>query len=239
MVHKIKQVSVSTTRLLAKSSDPLPNEKPQTEKLSQPLMDKLALKMSEIYGHRWTSSFGVLFNQDHAWASALSGITGQQLATGLMAVIASGEKWPPSAPEFRALCEARPTAESLGMPKLEKAFAEACQNSHPAAQNVAAWSHQCVYHAAVETGFYVLANLTTPKKIDEGRKLFARNYEITVRDFVNGKPLKAIPLALTHGVEARVTPEAGRAGISALRAAMKAPRLTELPERMAHLGGGL
>lgn len=230
MVHKIKQVNVSTTQLLAKSSEPLPSEKPQTEKLAQALMDKLALKMSEIYGHRWTASFGVSFNQDHAWASALSGVTGQQLAVGLMAVIASGEKWPPSAPEFRALCEARPTAESLGLPTEEKAFAEAVRKTHPAMAG-ATWSHDAVYHAAAECGFY---NLQTLQQ-DASRKLFARNYSMAVRDLIDGKPLKARPLALTHGVEARVTPEVGRAGISALRAAMKAPRLTELPEHMAHL----
>lgn len=170
------------------------------------------------------------FNQDHAWASALSGITGQQLAVGLMAVIASGEKWPPSAPEFRALCEARPTAESLGLPTEEKAFAEAVRKTHPAMAH-ATWSHDAVYHAATECGFY---NLQTLQQ-DASRKLFARNYLMAVRDLIDGKPLKARPLALTHGVEARVTPEVGRAGISALREAMKAPRLTELPEHMAHL----
>lgn len=170
------------------------------------------------------------FNQGHAWASALAGITGQQLAVGLMAVIASGEKWPPSAPEFRALCDARPTAESLGLPTEEKAFAEAVRKTHPAMAH-ATWSHDAVYHAAVECGFY---NLQTLQQ-DASRKLFARNYSLAVRDLIDGKPLKARPLALTHGVEARVTPEVGRAGISALCQAMKAPRLTELPEHMAHL----
>lgn len=196
-----------------KSSSPLP-----IEKLPQPLMDKLALKMSEIYGHRWTANFGVSFNQDHAWASALSGVTGQQLAVGLMAVIASGEKWPPSAPEFRALCEARPTAESLGLPTEDKAFAEAVRKTHPAMAH-ATWSHDAVYHAAAECGFY---NLQTLQQ-DASRKLFARNYAIALRMVLAGEPLKAMPLALPATTTAPRTAEVGNAALAGLRALRSRP----------------
>ena len=189
--------------------------------------------MAEIYGHRWTASFGERIDQGHAWASVLAGMTGQQIATGLNHLVSARLAWPPTAPEFLGFCEARPTAESLGLPTEEKAFAEAVRKTHPAMTGCN-WSHDAVYHAAAECGFY---NLQTLQQ-DASRKLFARNYAMAVRDLIDGKPLKARPLALTHGVEARVTPEVGRAGISALRAAMKAPRLTELPEHMAHLAGG-
>ncbi|MBX9754789.1 MAG: Replication protein P [Pseudomonadaceae bacterium] len=155
-----------------------------------------------------------------------------QLRHGIERCRASGSDFAPSIGKFIFWC--RPTAESLGLPTEEKAFTEAVRKTHPAMAH-ATWSHDAVYHAAAECGFY---NLQTLQQ-DASRKLFARNYSLAVRDLIDGKPLKARPPALTHGVEARVTPEVGRAGISALRQAMKAPRLTELPEHMAHLGGGL
>lgn len=169
--------------------------------------------MAEIYGHRWTASFGERINQDHAWASVLAGMTGKQIAAGLNHLVTARLAWPPTAPEFLAFCEARPTAESLGLPRVDKAFFEACENSHPSARNNGKWSHQCVYHAATETGFYALNTLKT----EESRRIFARNYEIAVRDFVDGKPMKAIPLALPETVHATRTEKAGIDSIKALR----------------------
>ena len=173
--------------------------------------------MAEIYGHRWTASFGERINQDHAWASVLAGVTGQQLATGLSHLVSARLAWPPTAPEFLGFCEARPTAESLGLPTEARAYSEACQNSHPCAQNVAKWSHQCVYHAATETGFFNLNNL----KAEESRKLFGRNYAISVRDFVDGKPMREIPLALPASIPADRTEKVGRDALKAMREAMQ------------------
>lgn len=68
--------------------------------------------MAEIYGHRWTSSYGD--SPDDAgggtWAKGLAGVTSAQLAAGLAACIASADPWPPTLPEFRARC--------LGIPSL-------------------------------------------------------------------------------------------------------------------------
>lgn len=171
--------------------------------------------MTEMYGHRWTASFGVSADQSHAWASVLGGITGQQIAVGLSALVASAEKWPPTAPEFRAMCIAAPTAESLGLPSEDKAFDEACRKVHPAMTGCK-WSHQVVYHAASESGFYNLQTLP----MDASRKLFARNYAIACRLLLDGKPLKSIPLALPSSVDSRMTPEVGRAALAALRGAL-------------------
>ena len=38
------------------------------------------------------------------WALGLIDITSEELACGLRACVSSGEAWPPSLPEFRALC---------------------------------------------------------------------------------------------------------------------------------------
>ncbi len=104
-----------------------------------------------MYGHRWTASFGVSADQSHAWAATLAGLSGAQIASGLAALVERGDDWPPSAPDFRKLCEGA-SPEALGLPSVAAAFREACRNAHPAA--AARWSHEAVHHAACETGFH-------------------------------------------------------------------------------------
>jgi hypothetical protein len=102
-------------------------------------------------------------------------------------------------------------ADRLGLPPIDKAFDEACRKAHPAMAG-AKWSHQAVYHAASESGFYNLNTLP----MDASRKLFERNYAIACRMLLDGKPLKEVPLALPESVTTR-TPEVGRAALDALR----------------------
>lgn len=56
---------------------------------------------------------GSLSDVAQTWATGLSSVTGEQLATGLHACIESGNPWPPSLPEFRALCV--PQVENAAM----------------------------------------------------------------------------------------------------------------------------
>lgn len=201
-----------TTRPSEGSSKQSQPEKPQ--KLAQQLLDKLWLKMTEIYGHRWTGSFGVSADQTHAWAATLGGLTGQQIGVGLTALAATQDdqlkKWPPSAPEFRAMCENR-TPEAFGLPSEDQAYREACRNAHPQADRK--WSHEAVYHAATETGFYNLNTL----RMDDSRKLFLRNYAIACRMVMDGQALRPMPKALPETVDARRTPAVGRAALDELR----------------------
>jgi len=67
--------------------------------------------MAEIYGHRWTSAYGDNPNEGAAltWAKGLGGILPRQLADGLRNCLASADPWPPTLPEFRAMCLNVPT----------------------------------------------------------------------------------------------------------------------------------
>lgn len=186
------------------------------QRLGQKLLDTLWTKMAELYGHRWTASFGMTPSSDHAWASALAGLTGEQIACGLVALSERGDDWPPSAPEFRKLCTGN-SAESLGLPSVDQAYRQACAIAHPAADR--AGVHPVVYHAACETGFYELQHLAQ----DKSRKLFERAYSLTVKTVMAGGPLREIPKALPETVSVR-TPEKGREGIAALRAAVGGSR---------------
>jgi hypothetical protein len=196
-----------------------PQSKPEPPpKLRQGLLDNLWLKMTEMYGHRWTGSFGVSADQSHAWAATLGGLTGAQIANGLAALVARGDEWPPSAPDFRNLC-AGSSPEALGLPEMDRAYREACRNAHPAAEPH--WSHVAVHHAACEAGFYELRTLPEEKS----RRLFERAYAITVRMLLAGEPLREIPKALPASASTR-TPEVGRNALAGLRASLRRQETT-------------
>ena len=60
--------------------------------------------MGSMFGHKWVSSYGETVDPDRVWAACLKGISPEQIKHGLNACVTSGLEWPPSAPEFRALC---------------------------------------------------------------------------------------------------------------------------------------
>lgn len=62
--------------------------------------------MSSIYGHKWVSAYGP--QDDGTWAVGLSGYTPEQIGRGLRACLDRNDPWPPSLPEFRALCKPGP-----------------------------------------------------------------------------------------------------------------------------------
>lgn len=63
----------------------------------------LWLRMTEIYGYKWTSSYGAS-DSDHTWSKALVDITPAEMKRGFYTCLTNGQPWPPSAPEFRAMC---------------------------------------------------------------------------------------------------------------------------------------
>ncbi|WLD56904.1 hypothetical protein NFC81_09185 [Salinispirillum sp. LH 10-3-1] len=58
-----------------------------------------------MYGHRWTSSYGTEIDPDKIWQACLRGVTPEQIKRGMNLLAQSGAEWPPSAPQFRAMCE--------------------------------------------------------------------------------------------------------------------------------------
>lgn len=211
---KAKEVYRSLSKSLnvtgSASSRKEPESRAEPSPASKRLMGNLWLLMTSMYGHKWTSVHG-LEDSDGLWSKALSGIGGEQIAKGMQACLEQKLEWPPSAPQFRAMCEAAPA--DYGLPTEDQAYKEACNNAHPNMAGIAKWTHDAIYHAACETGFY---NLNTLKDKDS-RKLFARNYAIAVRMVMGGEKLKTIPLALPEKVEARSTPEVGKSALANLR----------------------
>jgi hypothetical protein len=140
------------------------------------MLDKLWLKMTEMYGHRWTSNFGVSADPNHSWASVLKGINGQQIANGLNALVEKGAEfdWPPPANVFRSMCLQVP-----GLPTESQAWDEALRGEY---------SHKAVKIAAEATSTF---DLCTARPGDKAlRQRFERNYAIVMRRAQTGQPLE-------------------------------------------------
>ena len=177
---------VATADLLARAPSLLQTvSEPQSpsEMLSQRLLDQLWVKMAEFYGHRWTSSFGVIANPDHTWAKVLSGLTGAQLANGLNALIERSAEfdWPPPANVFRTMCLQVP-----GLPSEAQAWDEARSGKY---------SHAAVRIAAEATSTF---DLHTAKNNDKAlRQRCERNYASVTRRAPTGQPLEG---RIAHGL---------------------------------------
>lgn len=75
----------------------------RASELPKAVIDRFWLRMTEMYGHKWTSSYGDS-DADGTWSKGLAGLTNDELKAGFFACLNSGEAWPPSLPEFRVLC---------------------------------------------------------------------------------------------------------------------------------------
>lgn len=79
--------------------------------------------MAAIYGHRWVTAFGEtpengagrLTIAGDTWKRGLAGLAERQIGAGLQACVASNEPWPPTLPEFRAMCLGVPALAAVRM----------------------------------------------------------------------------------------------------------------------------
>lgn len=78
-------------------------------------MRHLWLRMTEIYGHKWTSAYGedAESGAGETWAIGLAGLTARDVNTGLSAAIVSTDPWPPTLPMFRAMCLSLPSLAAV------------------------------------------------------------------------------------------------------------------------------
>ena len=72
--------------------------------LARELVQTVWQLMGSMYGTRWTSSYGDDIDPDRVWTAALHGLDESQVRSGMRRCLERGLEWPPSAPEFRAMC---------------------------------------------------------------------------------------------------------------------------------------
>lgn len=78
-------------------------------------IDALWITMADIYGHKWVSSFGADPEKGAGatWAAALGDLSRRQLGIGIDACRVSADPWPPTLPQFRAMCLGIPTLAAV------------------------------------------------------------------------------------------------------------------------------
>lgn len=62
--------------------------------------------MTDLFGHRWASAYGP--EPSETWAVGLEDLSDGELRAGLAACLSWTEDWPPTLPQFRALCRPPP-----------------------------------------------------------------------------------------------------------------------------------
>lgn len=143
-------------------------------RLSDALLETLWSKMTEIFGHRWTSSFGS--EPSKVWASGLAGVTGLQLADGLRKIVQRGIDWPPSLPEFRAMCEGIPAFSAVRAELLPSHQGERSPFARLVWLKLDSWAYR---HANAERAERILRDA----------------YGEAVKHLRDGKPLPPSPVA--------------------------------------------
>ena len=83
-------------------------------------IDRLWERMTKIYGHKWVSSYGVA--DDGSWLAGLHDVAPALICYGLEKCRVGENAWPPSLPEFRAMCLAKPRIENAAMYRQFKAL---------------------------------------------------------------------------------------------------------------------
>ena len=114
----------------------------------------------------------------------------------------------------------KPNAKELGLPDLDKAYQEACENS-PNYITDRKWSHEAIKLAWISTGPSDLRSLPSNKT----KPIFQRHYEAMIELIANNQPLPDIGKSLIHNppeVRSEVkTKEGGEKGINMLWEALK------------------
>lgn len=133
----------------------------------------------------------------------------EQIRYGIERCRESGSPFMPSVGQFLDWC--RPTPENMGLPSVERAYLQACSISHPAADH--SHVHPAVYHAACETGFFLLCNRAESKS----RPVFERAYAMTIEMVALGEPLRELPKGLPAKATIPGNPEVGRSALAGLK----------------------
>lgn len=112
------------------------------------VMERLWIRMTEIFGHKWVSQYGE--DPLETWAKRLGSFSKEEIAIGVNACANSTMQWPPSLPDFCGLCQ--PDAAELGLPDNTSAFLEAMRQSHAPDDYI--FSHEAVRLAGAAVGWY-------------------------------------------------------------------------------------
>ncbi len=117
-----------------------------------------------MYGTKWTKHHGES-DTGNVWYATLRDLTPEQLLIGLGKCANCGNEWPPSAPEFKAMCK-----QNSDVPSAYDAYLECCKKYK--SPSMKPWSHPIVYHAGKKTGWFNLGTSTEDKVLPKFTKVY-------------------------------------------------------------------
>lgn len=176
--------------------------------------DALWIAMADVYGHRWSSSYGVdpAAGAGETWARGLAGLTPQQVGQGVDSCIASSDPWPPTLPAFRAMC--------LGIPSFAAVRLDADKAS-PFTRLV--WEHLDGHRYR-----------TSPA--DKADRLLNEAYELAREHVMRGGELPEVSGAIEHEkpVVKPAAPEVAERALAEARALLGAKPAPEPEAKTIH-----
>lgn len=119
-------------------------------------MARLWLKFAKMFGTAWSTQYGAA--DDGTWGKALCFVTNDAMGDAVERITREGGKFPPSLPEFAALC-----AKCMGLPDAGNAYLDACHSR---------WTHATVYETAKRVGIFELKNRTEKEMLPRFREVF-------------------------------------------------------------------
>lgn len=167
----------------------------EMEKQSAEVINRLFSELKSIFANFWTSGTkqAELETMKRTWMKAFieANLTSWgKIEFGLKKCRSCESNFPPTPGQFIAWC--KPTPEEYGIPPVREAYRIACIASGKHSDKN--WVHDVIFHAAQQTTTWDLS--TKPE--EQTYKIFERNYEIALRDWLDGKPLQSIPIAIEH-----------------------------------------
>lgn len=164
--------------------------------------------MGRLYGHRWSSAYSEDVDPGNVWAAALRGISRDQIRAGFSRLVSGNHAWPPTAIEFRSICEQYDGAPTVQSSKQEfmrlvglAADKRRWSNHHPALywifQQIGGWEIGRMSSDAIERRFkdmwpvamerHKAGQLAEPPE----HQLEAKPREITQEDRAHGQSVLA------------------------------------------------
>lgn len=179
------------------------------------LVTLLWVRMSQIYGHRWTSSYSddPAGGAAQTWARGLAGLDAKQIAQGVERCLIGDYDWPPTLPEFRKLC--------FGIPTLSSVLADVQfpTDGKPTPFIRLVWRFIDAYN---------LKRLS----MQEADREIKRAYEKAREHVMQGKPLPEEPIAAIEHEEPErkpAAPEVARAALAEMAAKLRINQPEESP----------
>lgn len=169
--------------------------------------------MTQIYGHRWLSSYGEEVDRGNVWRAVLKNISELQMKSGLNELINSNFDWPPSAIEFRKLC-LKSRERELGVLSAHEAFVELTKWVNSASRDITAFT-PFLFNVYKRVGSFNLLNRSS----SELKVLISEACQLVSEKVNRGEALDALPEQKHEAVIApiRATQEQASSAMSEIR----------------------